>query len=287
MFHRSYMEYHADRFTDISLLVEDDAGKVVALFPASQHGHEVVSHGGLSFGGMITDAKCGALKSLHALESILEHFSQNGFHNLRYKAVPHIYSAYPAEEDLYAITRLGGQLVRRDISSTIALDKRLKYGKGRKWSLKRADQELSIRRSDDFVAFMEIESQVLVRHGAVPTHSAEELVLLAGQFPDNIQLFGAFRGEEMIAGVVTYQTPMVFHTQYIGATDDGKESGALDRIIDFLIEKSTTTHRWFDFGISTEQQGLYLNEGLAANKESYGARGVVLDHYDIPLNRSA
>lgn len=39
----------------------------------------------------------------------------------------------------------------------------------------------------------------------------------------------------------------------------------------------------FDFGVSCEQEGRYLNEGLAAQKEGFGARAVVYDSYRIEL----
>ena len=39
----------------------------------------------------------------------------------------------------------------------------------------------------------------------------------------------------------------------------------------------------FEFGISTTEGGRSLNEGLARNKESYGARAVVFDWYEVEL----
>ena len=41
--------------------------------------------------------------------------------------------------------------------------------------------------------------------------------------------------------------------------------------------------RYFSFGISTEQAGQYLNEGLIAQKEGFGARTVVHDFYEWNL----
>jgi len=40
---------------------------------------------------------------------------------------------------------------------------------------------------------------------------------------------------------------------------------------------------WFDFGISSESNGAILNEGLSRFKESWGARSIVYDHYQIYL----
>src|SRR5205809_5827151 len=55
LFLRDYMDYHAELFEDASVLVTNRIGAVVALFPANRLGTQLVSHGGLSYGGMITD----------------------------------------------------------------------------------------------------------------------------------------------------------------------------------------------------------------------------------------
>src|SRR5439155_7437301 len=53
-FQRDYVEYHADRFADASLLVYE-GGRVLAALPANRAEDAVVSHGGLTFGGFVTD----------------------------------------------------------------------------------------------------------------------------------------------------------------------------------------------------------------------------------------
>ena len=50
-----------------------------------------------------------------------------------------------------------------------------------------------------------------------------------------------------------------------------------------LIDDVYADKTYFDFGISTERDGAYLNLGLVRNKESYGARGVAYDRYEIAL----
>jgi hypothetical protein len=76
----------------------------------------------------------------------------------------------------------------------------------------------------------------------------------------------------------------VAHAQYIGSTEQGRELGAVDAVVDALIARHAAAgRRWFDFGISTEQAGRVLNPGLARYKESYGARGVTYDAYAIDL----
>ena len=50
-----------------------------------------------------------------------------------------------------------------------------------------------------------------------------------------------------------------------------------------LIEKYAGTKEYIDFGISTEQGGNILNEGLAFQKEGFGGRGVCYDCWQINL----
>ena len=82
----------------------------------------------------------------------------------------------------------------------------------------------------------------------------------------------------------TDRTPVLDHAQYIGSTEQGRELGAVDLLVDALIERARADgKRWFDFGISTTDDGRHLNEGLVRNKESYGARGVAYDWYELDL----
>ena len=53
LFYRDYLEYHADRFQDYSLLFFQGS-QLVAVAPANRVDDVVVSHGGLTFGGIIS-----------------------------------------------------------------------------------------------------------------------------------------------------------------------------------------------------------------------------------------
>ena len=55
LFNRNYIDYHNDRFVDFSVIIYSD-NKIIALFPASiSSPNRVVSHGGLTYGGVISD----------------------------------------------------------------------------------------------------------------------------------------------------------------------------------------------------------------------------------------
>jgi len=288
LFKRDYMNYHAERFPDASLMFFfDDSDELIAVLPATSSDGEILSsHAGLTFGGIVSGNAMKIASMLNVFDVMVTHARQAGFRQLIYKAVPHIYHRAPAEEDLYALFRHDARLVRRDVSATIDMRERLPFGKGRKWALKQAKKAgLEVGRSFDFATFMSIEEQLLDdKYGARPVHSVSEIELLASRFPDNIKLFAARSGEAMLAGVVIYENAEVAHAQYIGASEEGRRRCALDLIMDHLINDYYALKRYFDFGISTENGGRHLNNGLAENKQSYGARAVVYDFYELDLS---
>src|SRR5215469_7966404 len=283
LFFREYMEYHSQRFQDASLLFFDEHG-LLAVLPANRNGDKVVSHGGLTFGGVISGNTLGASRMLELFDVLREWLCCQGVKTLLYKPVPHIYHRTPAEEDLYALFRSGARLVRRDLSSTLDMAYRPPIQHGRQSQLKRGKRTFVVRESRDYGAFMDLVSSVLTtKYNIEPTHTRQEMELLSGRFPQNIRLFAAYRGKQLCAGVLVYESALVAHAQYIAAADEAKREGALECILDELVERRYATIRYFDWGISTEQAGRWLNPGLVQNKESYGARGVVYDSYELDL----
>jgi len=207
-----------------------------------------------------------------------------GASRLLYKAVPHIFHTYPAEEDLYALTRVGAELCRRDLSAAVRLDDRIVFSDSRKCTIRKsAKQGVEIREGTFFDEYHKLLAQVVAKFGSGPVHSLQELQLLKARFPDKIRLFGAFNGELLLAGTVIYDFGHVVHTQYLASSDEGREIGALDFVLAHLIENTFADRRYFSFGISTEQEGRYLNEGLIFQKEGFGARGAVHDFYEWNL----
>ncbi|WP_266203724.1 GNAT family N-acetyltransferase [Pontibacter kalidii] len=281
---RDYMEYHADRFADHSLLFYHK-GKLVALLPANVAGRQVQSHGGLSYGGLITDKRMKATLMLEVVQVLKSYFQELGFRSVLYKVIPHIYHQLPAEEDLYALFRHEAILYRRDLNSAIAIGGAAGYSKDRRWRLSQGKRaRLKIGQSEKYAAFFELERKLLQeKYNTVPAHTADEMELLASRFPKNIRLYTATDRGELLAGVLVYETPTVVHSQYIATSERGRDLHALDVLLDWLLTEVYPHKSYFSFGISTEQQGQFLNEGLVRNKESYGARTIVHDFYELRL----
>jgi hypothetical protein len=285
IFQRNFMEYHADRFIDASLLIYEDE-VLVAVFPASRNEESLISHGGLTYGGLILSQKVKAETVLESVEALMLFAKSNGFNRVLYKAIPHIFSIHGAQEDLYSLFRVGADIVRRDLSSIIYLDRRLKLSKGRKWLIARAKKNnLVVTDSQDWSEFISLLSEVLDKHGAVPVHTPEELASLSSLFPENISLRVVKSEGKMLAATLLFKFGEVVHTQYLATSAEGKDVGALDYLIETCIQESAGGGaKYFSFGVSTEDGGKYINSGLLAQKESFGARAMTIDFYEIKLN---
>lgn len=282
LFKRDYMEYHNDRFEDCSLLVYDNK-KLRAVLPANVKDDILQSHGGLTYGGLISDGGMTTAAAMEMFSEINKYLSEQGIDKVVYKPTPWIYHTLPAEEDLYAIIQVcGAKLVSREISSTVYLPNRPKFSQLRRRCVNKARRNgIIVRESNDIATFWNILNANLEgRYGVSPVHTEKELSLLISRFPDSITLFMAYDGEEALGGTLVFVMNGIVHTQYIAASPKGKTVGALDIVFDELINKEFSNYRFLDFGKSTEQHGIWLNKNLIHQKEGFGGRGVCYDVYE-------
>lgn len=285
LFMRDYMDYHSDRYKDHSLIFRSE-GKPVALLPANECGDTVFSHGGLTYGGLILPTRCGGAEVIRIFEAMLRHMQECGIRSIIYKPVPHIYHLAPSEEELYALYCYGANLIGRTLSSTIAVTSGTPhFTKLRNRCIKKGEKNgVTVHQTDDFAPFWQVlVTNLSQRHGVTPVHTIDEITLLKNRFPDNIKLYISEKDGELLAGAVIYETPRCAHVQYIASTPRGRETGALDVIFSTLITGQYSQVPYFDFGISTEQGGHKLNEGLLNQKEGFGATGTVYDTYEISV----
>ncbi len=305
---RDFMDYHADRFTDCSLLVyersvvgDEEREKcygiegLKAVFPANWVEQErcVYSHQGLTYGGLVVGTDATQAEVMAAMQHIVRYcIDMLGAQRMIYKPIPYIYSSCPAQEDLYAVFRLGGKLASRSVSSVVDLASPLKMRTLRLRQAKKAlEHNLYIDRlmeGDDnsLHAFWQLLTHVLqTRHSVDPVHTEEEIKLLMGRFPKEIKVFLVKREQEVVAGCLVFVCRQVAHVQYIAAGNEGRELGALDLLFRHLIQDRYKTLDFLDFGISTEQGGQLLNEGLIFQKEGFGGRAVCYDSYEIVLDK--
>ncbi len=283
LFHRKYMEYHQDRFEDASVIFYKK-NKLVAIFPANISQDIVYSHQGLTFGGLILAENIKTPDVLEMYNSLKKHYQSLGFQKIIYKKIPGVFSEIASEEDLYAMFLDDANLFRRDLSSVINLQKAINFSETKKQNVKKCEaKKLQLREIFEAGLFWELLEKTLQKFDVKPVHTSQEINYLRTSFPESIKIFGIYESEKLLAGTVIYQFKNVVHTQYMASSVEGKAIGALDFLIFELLKKYAVTEKYFSFGISTENNGRDLNEGLLLQKEMFGAKAIVLDHYEINL----
>jgi hypothetical protein len=289
---RRFLSYHGERFEDCSLVVEDACGAICGVFPAALDPADasiLVSHPGSTYGGLVHTGALIGEAGVKACTAICACYENQGKRLLRYKAVPTIYHRMPAQDDLYALFRLGGNLCRRDLSCAIDLAARGSVSERRRRGVRKAQSagvEVigGFRDVDEF--WRMLAHNLDSRHRVKPVHSAEEILLLHTRFPTQIELLVARHAGAIAAGVLLFDSDRVSHAQYIASSDVGRDVGALDIVFETAIVRAAAAgRRYFDFGISTERGGTLLNEGLYGFKTAFGAAGVAHDSYEIALAR--
>ena len=150
---------------------------------------------------------------------------------------------------------------------------------------RREPADLRIEQSTELASFWPIlEDNLFGRHGLRPVHTLAEIELLHSRFSQNISLYGVFGGAEMCAGALLYHAGPTIHVQYTASLWPRASIGALDLLFTTLIAGLPRSRaRFFDFGNSNEDEGHYLNRGLADFKEGFGARAICHGFYRLRL----
>ena len=220
---------------------------------------------------------------MHLFREMNEYLRSQGIHHVSYKAIPWIYHRLSAEEDLYALYHeCHARIVARDFATNIYLSAGLRWERVRRRGVVRAQNAgVVVERSDHYEAFWQVLADNLMnKYGVKPVHSLQEIELLHGRFPQNIQLYQAVREGKVLGGVVLYISSQVVHAQYSSASPEGKKLGVIDLLYDQIF-KDYRDYPYFDFGRSTEHpDGSGLNENLVFQKEGYGGRGLCYDIYE-------
>ena len=281
IFNRTYMDYHEDRFTDHSLIIFRDE-KLVAIFPANEKDKKIYSHAGLTFGGLISSNEVKADTAVQVLDLIIKYCSNLGIEEIYYKAIPYIFYKYPCQEDLYALFRHNASLYRRDISSVIDLTDPILFSETKRQAINKCTQaNIEVSENKNFSEYWDLLISVLAKFDVLPVHTLSEINYLKQNFSDKIRLFEARLAGELLAGIVIYDYGNTVHTQYMANSSKGRSMGALDFINAKLITGEFKNRKYYSFGISTEQEGKVLNEGLIQQKEMMGGRAIVNDFYKI------
>ena len=276
------MDYHSDRFEDFSLMVykNDD---LFAVLPANRKGETVISHQGLTYGGLVLQDSAKLFDVAEAFKMLLQLLSSEGITTLDIRVIPTFYNVMPSDELEYLLFKANATLRKRDVLMVIDYAHKLRFQKNRREGINKAVRNgLSVKIDENYDAFW---NEILIpnlqqKHQVKPVHSLEEIKLLASRFPDNIKQVSVYNKEgQLVAGTTVFLTKTTIHPQYISGNPDKNFYGSLDLAYDCIINKYWDDKRYFDFNISSEDDGRVLNKGLIFWKETCGARTWTADNY--------
>jgi hypothetical protein len=285
LFHRDFMEYHSDRFEDYSLLIFDEKDNFIALLPANKVGNELFSHQGLTYGGLILDEKSKLSEIIHLNYKLFQYLFEAGFNKVQLKIIPPIYNSFPSDEMEYISFLLQAKLIRRDAIAILVLANKIVPSRVRKRGVETGEkQQLKIVEETSFDLFWNelLLPNLAQKYQTKPIHTVEEITYLKSKFPKLIRQFNVYFENKIVGGVTVFVTKNVIHPQYIsGNKAFNTKLGGLDFLYNHLIQNVFSNDKYFDFGISNENNGLQLNESLHYWKESFGARTIVQNFYEI------
>ena len=275
------MDYHSDRFVDFSVMVYKDE-ELYALLPGNLVGDKVISHQGLTYGSFILLEKAKLFYAYEAFKAMLAFYEAEGVKNLEIKVIPTFYNIIPADELDYFLYKANAKLLKKDVLMIIDYANKLPFQKNRREGINKALRSgLELNVDTNFKDFW---NDVLIpnlntKHSIKPVHSLEEIELLASRFPNKIKQINIYRDGKVVAGTTVFLTETTVHPQYVSGNTDKNAHGSLDLAYDFIINKMCDDKRYFDFNISSEDNGKKINEGLIFWKESCGARSHTANTY--------
>lgn len=285
LFNRDYIEYHAEKIRDHSLILVNDSNAIEALFPANiNSNNEVVSHEGLTYGGLVVNRQEKLINVISYFKEILLFLNDTGIGTVIYKEMPSIYNDVPSGEMPYIFSLLQAKLVSCFACSVIKKSIEFPYQKRRRRAIQNARElGVEIKNDNNFDDFWKkiLEPNLWFRHQVKPVHSLEEIKLLHERFPGCIKQFNAYYKGQLMAGTTIYEMPDLAKVQYTSGSEEGKRNGSLDLLFHVLINETYNDKEYFDFGNSNEDNGQVLNQGLLEWKEGFGARTYSQKTYTI------
>lgn len=283
------MDYHQDRFDDFSLMVYNNK-KLVALLPANRVGDTLYSHQGLTYGGLLLGIKETLPEIESIMESLIKFLKIKGITKLVIKIFPDIYSSDPCNELTYILNKKTCKLLDQNLLLAInyrsdykihksKLKRFRKYEKG-KFQIKSGIEELQT-----FWVQL-LEPRLLEKHSTRPVHNLDEIIKLKEAFPNQIEQYGIYHDDELLAGITIFKTKMTVKSQYGIASKLGEKIGALDMLFVKLIRfYQNEGFQYFSMGrINDNSMAGGYNEGMLKQKQELGCQLYVQPVYELDIN---
>jgi hypothetical protein len=295
---RRFLAYHPPgRFADHSLLFLQPDGEIAGVLPAAERaadGRRVLfSHPGSTYGGLVVPPFLASAEADEMLRLLTDHARAEGFASIFMRLPERVCCRAFCEEVDAALFRAGFAVTGRELARAFRVDGLtddeilarfdIKNGARKVRAARRAGVVVRETAEDaDYAAFWPIvEQNLAARHGAMPTHTLEEILRLRGLMGDALVLLGAYFQDRLIAGALLFvlNDAAAFAKHF--AMDYAFER--LDPLRLVVYESLLACRRrgllWLNYGISTEpgSAGRQVNRGLDDFKRWCGGEGVTRD----------
>lgn len=285
---RGFLNYHpSDRFIDVSILILQGSN-IVAVVPAcmtEENGKKCFfSHKGSTFGGIIIHKEKYNITALEMIFPLLEnHLRKEGFQSVYIKSTSDIFTSESGELMDYYFYKNGYQrinelnfFIETDGMSEIITDG---WSSGHRRHCHSAEKSglvfRELNNEEELLRFYRLLEARLSEHGVKPVHTISELKQLEEDYiPENVSFYGVFYADVLIAGTMLFSFgKRVLHTQYLAHDTDYNHMYPMFFLKYHVMQLAREQgYRRVSFGISTEEHGLVLNQGLSLFKEGFGAK---------------
>lgn len=292
---RAFLSYHpSDRFTDASVWVMDGE-KPRAVLPAAEREVDgkrmLVAHPGASYGGAVFAADVGVQESGQILAALTDHARAQKFAGMQFLRLPPTSIRKEFSEDQeYWMYQNGWRCTRMEMDGAIDLcgateenALSLLTGKCRNMVRQAERAGITVRETDDFSSFWRILNATLSRHKVTPTHTIEEILRLKNACPKDVRLFGAFLDQTLVGGIVVMTLhENALYTLYMAQDYEHQSAHPIHAVLTDVIRTTIREdRRILHLGVSTEDGGKSINEGLFFFKESFHCRPVRRESWEL------
>lgn len=293
VFHtRRFLSYHTEnRFEDHSLLFFESE-KLMGVLSAAKKDGKLASHPGASYGGIVVRSDTSVTDMGAMLEALLSYAKQEKFTGISMLRLPpaSLQKQY-AEDQHYWLYQQGYELTRVEMDGAIDLTK-IKpdgvpesfTGKCRNMVRQAERAKVEVRLTDDFDAFWPVLEGVLEgRHGTKPTHTLTEIKALHSLLPESFRLLAAYQDKKMIGGIVLITLhDQALYTLYMAQEYAAQKDHPMHMLLAEAIKLGLKEkRRVLHLGVSTEDGGKKVNEGLFFFKESFGCKPVRRESWEL------
>lgn len=286
---RNFLNYHEKgRFEDCSLMVFDAKGHLAAVVPAcvvrTEEQKCFYSHKGSTYGGIIIGSKYYSVqKILHIIDCIEKYLLDLKFSSIRLKLTPDLFAYESGDVLQYCLYQKGYSDINElnlyvdlredgyDIYKSMSQGKRTDVNNCKRAGMQYRD----IKTEEELKEFYDILCSTLKKYNVKPVHSLQELIEFKNVRLPNICEFKAvyYEGKMVAGGMLFNFVDNCMHTQYLCATEEfNKLSPMTFLYYCILCEMKERDFHYVSWGITTEDNGKYINIGLTKSKEAYGSK---------------